>query len=544
MSVNATPVSYDHPSYSSLTPHDSIEIASDSGLEVFPGVGTAEDPYVIEGYNITTSNSNGIYIYGTTKHFIVRSCYVDAINYGILLWNVTDGTATIENNMCTNNDYGIYLDSSDGSTVTLNSCFQNKYYGIYLVNSVSSTVSDNFCNNDFGIYLVNSGSSNISNNDCNNNWYGLYLDNSDFSNVTNNEFNNNEYVGIYLYNSSSCFLSYNLLKENGLYGIDLLSYTANNNIHHNNFVDNNLGGTPQGHDDGTANYWYATATLEGNYWSDWSGTGSYSIDGAAGAIDLYPLDEPTVDLGPPVITDIIHSPSPPKELDTVNIKATVTSPYGVQSVTLHYRVNNGPWIEVIMTLLSGDFYSGTIGSFAVDDTIEYYITAIDNSVNHNEAIEDNGGLYYVLTVDSPDVIGSSITDITNIPTTPTEIDTVSIRAIVTDASGVQSVTLHYRVNNGLWIEVNMTHLSGDYYSGTIGPFVVDDAIEYYISALDNSVSLNLAINDNSGEYYSFTILSNEDNGEVTVPLTFSLLLPAITFLFLVFGIVVQQRRKK
>jgi len=38
--------------------------------------------------------------------------------------------------------------------------------------------------------------------------------------------------------------------------------------------------------------WYDSATLEGNFWSDWSGIGSYSIDGSASSEDLYPLDEP------------------------------------------------------------------------------------------------------------------------------------------------------------------------------------------------------------------------------------------------------------
>ncbi len=29
----------------------------------------------------------------------------------------------------------------------------------------------------------------------------------------------------------------------------------------------------------------------GNYWSCWSERGSYAIDGSAGAVDIYPLDE-------------------------------------------------------------------------------------------------------------------------------------------------------------------------------------------------------------------------------------------------------------
>ncbi|MBA7557896.1 hypothetical protein ES705_50674 [subsurface metagenome] len=139
--------------------------------------------------------------------------------------------------------------------------------------------------------LWDSGSSTVANNACsNNNMVGIYLDSSGSSTVINNTCSKN-YYGIYLYSSSSCVITYNLLQENEKYGIYLYN-SVNRLIHHNNFVDNNLGGTSQAFDDGANNYWYDTATKEGNYWSDWSGTGSYSIDGSASSEDLYPLDEP------------------------------------------------------------------------------------------------------------------------------------------------------------------------------------------------------------------------------------------------------------
>ena len=83
-----------------LTPHDRISITSDSEFEVFPGSGTSEDPYLIDGYNITTTSDEGIYIRGTTKYFIIRNCYVDANDYGIYITDVADGTATVINNTC------------------------------------------------------------------------------------------------------------------------------------------------------------------------------------------------------------------------------------------------------------------------------------------------------------------------------------------------------------------------------------------------------------------------------------------------------------
>ncbi len=385
-----------------LTPHGPISITSDSDFGIFPGTGTAEDPYLIDGYNITTTSQSGIYIRGTTKYFIVRNCYIDSNYYGIVINRAADGTVTvinntltncglsiseatlnayisytvennwvngkkigfytnldsviiaepvygqlilinctnvtvrdqilnsvstslflyscsssvIINNMCNNNgDYGIYLRYSGSSTVANNTCSNNNnvgiafefsgsstvinntcnnnYYGIYLYYSSNSTVANNTCsNNERGIRLADSGSSTVANNTCSNNdGEGIYLSYSSSSAIINNTFSNNNH-GIDLSSSISCVVTYNLIQENEKYGISFSSGSENNFIHHNNFIDNNLGGTSQACDDGTNNTWYDTATLEGNYWSDWSGIGNYSIYGSAGAIDLYPLDEP------------------------------------------------------------------------------------------------------------------------------------------------------------------------------------------------------------------------------------------------------------
>jgi parallel beta-helix repeat protein len=316
--INATTVSYNPPSYSSLTPHDSITVTSDSNFTDygFTGSGTAEDPYMIEGYNITTTSDDGIYITTTTKYFIIRNCYVDADKTNICIRDVADGTATVINNTCANSWNGIWIESSCNSTVSNNTCYNNDdsidlYYsgnstvsnnicynnghGIILSLSGSSTVVNNTCSNNAnlaGIGLVLSDNTTISDNTCNYNGWGIYISSSDSSTISKNTCSNNNIRGIWSSHSDFCVITYNLLQENVGYGV-YLSGTDSNIIHHNIFVDNNLGGTSQAYDERTSNIWYETETLEGNYWSDWSG-GSYSIDGSAGAIDPYPLGEPIV----------------------------------------------------------------------------------------------------------------------------------------------------------------------------------------------------------------------------------------------------------
>ncbi len=347
--------------------------------------------------NTTCSNNYfGIYLSSSDSSTVANNTCNNNNQIGIYIrYSVS---STVANNTCSNNIEGIFLFSSDSSTVTNNTC-SNNYFGIYLSSSDSSTVTNNTCsnNNQYGIYLEDSSRSTVTNNTCNsNNWESIYLSSSDSSTVTNNTCNNNDY-GIYLSSSDFCVVTYNVLQENVGYGVYLRYGSDNNFIHHNTFVDNRLGGTSQAYDEGFDNFWYDTETQYGNDWSDWSGTGTYDIDGSAGSVDIYPLGV-IVDIDPPLIVDIIHAPSTPTELDIISINVTITDASGVQSVTLHYRVNSGTWLEVSMTLISGNLYSVTIGLFTAGDTIEYYIKAIDNSADHNEAIDDNVGLYHSFTV--------------------------------------------------------------------------------------------------------------------------------------------------
>ncbi|GAJ01466.1 unnamed protein product, partial [marine sediment metagenome] len=95
----------------SLIPHSPIEIASDEDFVTygFQGNGTADNPYIIEGLNITTAHSLGIGISLTSKFFIIRNCHVETGGFGIGISVVADGTASIVNNTCISTSMGITL---------------------------------------------------------------------------------------------------------------------------------------------------------------------------------------------------------------------------------------------------------------------------------------------------------------------------------------------------------------------------------------------------------------------------------------------------
>jgi hypothetical protein len=207
-------------------------------------------------------------------------------------------------------------------------------------------------------------------------------------------------------------------------------------------------------------------------------------------------------------------PVSPTELSTVTITCNASDPNGINDVILSYRINGGAWVNTSMTLVVGITYTVDIGPFSYADFVEFLITAIDDYVTHNKAVDDNSGLYYNFTIGFSDVTGPTIEDIEHSPITPTDAETVDITCSVTDANGVEYVTLYYRINGGDWITEAMTLIAGTTYSCTIGTFSYADMIEYYIFAEDDSPNDNTASDDNGGAFYSFTVVSSDVTGPI------------------------------
>jgi parallel beta-helix repeat protein len=294
--------------------HDPINITNDNELAAVAnsGSGTVTNPYIITGWHISDSPTHGIIITGTTKYFRIEKCWIESsLGDGIRVDSVAPGTSIIANNTCTYNaDDGITLWFSDSATVTNNTCINNnrtgvsirssklltitkntcngnRWDGIYFLYSDSSSIANNTCtNNEKGLHLRHYYSSTVTDNICTNNGYGITLSYSDSSTVVNNLCDSNE-NGIYLSISDNNSVIWNSLVENGNFGIELDEESGNNFIHHNNFLRNGQDDS-QASDDGENNQWFNQKVLEGNYWSDYNGTGSYPIAGTAEAKDPYP----------------------------------------------------------------------------------------------------------------------------------------------------------------------------------------------------------------------------------------------------------------
>ena len=272
--------------------------------------------------------------------------------------------------------------------------------GISLLNSNYAEIYNNtftFFDNPEMSYLENSikvkssDSVNIHSNKFHRGNNSIYVETSSDVLITNNTFQNNYNEAIYLHTSSSDCL-----------------------IYYNSFFLNNPSGSSQGFDDGTSNIWYNSTTLTGNLWSDWSGTGSYSIDGASSSVDLYPIDTPLQFLETPEDYSYIEG----IEGNYLNWTTIDNNPDFYKIFRNNTEIDNGTWISSvpISILIDGlpiGIYNFTIllndtgGNIIID---EVWITVVENLPPYLVSFTDdyafvegipNQEIYWYIETDDP-----------------------------------------------------------------------------------------------------------------------------------------------
>ncbi|MFX1336681.1 MAG: NosD domain-containing protein [Promethearchaeota archaeon] len=374
------------------TPHSPIKISNNDGFAAIEanGTGSATNPYILEGLYIVTMGEHPIYIHDTSAYFVIRNCWVESreAGIGIYIQNATDGTVTLDNNICHKNQRGIYLDHSGSSTITNNLVTNASGSGIFLKASgrnslIGNTVTDNGGTGiGIGEYIPFSGGGEshecvlINNSIINNQGAGIELVGSSNCVLMNNTIAANNWNGIGIeLGGSSNFIFFNNIIINNNYGIDIY-YSDNNAIYYNNFI-NNVGGTSQvyvRHGD-MNNFTY-------NYWSDWTGPDEddngivdhpYPIEGDGNNSDIYPLVTPY-----PLPTHFPHfgpwtrvSPSGGGTyFGLIPITCPVVSNHEV-FYTISYSANNGSsWVTLVSGLTTLPYLWDTT---TVDDGDQYLI---------------------------------------------------------------------------------------------------------------------------------------------------------------------------
>ena len=92
------------------------------------------------------------------------------------------------------------------------------------------------------------------------------------------------------------------------------------------------------------------------------------------------------------------------------------------------------------------------------------------------------------------------------PETPLEGQEVKVFVNITDMSGVKNATILFKVNDGeIWFNATMSYNSSTrLFEGTIPEMPAGTTISYIVVIYDNLE--NVAIGDNEGEYYIYTVI--------------------------------------
>ncbi len=228
--------------------HFPIVIDSDDGFTAwdFSGSGTKDDPYIIEGLNIT-ADGYCISIFTTSVFFVIRDCYFKSVQYSA----------------------AIRLNQVDFGRVERCKIVQSGE-GLWLVQSSDCTI-DNIT-----VYGCNRG---------------VNLDWSHRISISNSTIFSNSY-GIDVGWSGNCSIVGNKIYRNVLRGVSLDANTYNCSIYANSVGWNGelYPGTQESNaeDNGQDNLWDDNVSI-GNYWTDYDNDGSYEIElGSAFSVDRHP----------------------------------------------------------------------------------------------------------------------------------------------------------------------------------------------------------------------------------------------------------------
>ncbi len=269
------------------------------------------------------------------------------------------------NKITSNKNDGIYVESSINNIISGNTISSNDLGGLFIEDSTGNTINDNVVasNSHEGVYVYYSSNNTVNSNTIIShiNWPAISLEGSDSNIVSNNTISRNK-IGIGLYEGSdSNTIVSNTISESEYVGIEIF-FSGGNLFHHNNLIGNRDHVYPDG-----ANTWDNGA--EGNYWSDYNGTGPYVIDSYNQ--DRYPLVNPYDETKP--VADA--------GLDQLVAKGTTVTFDGSGSTDnldiVNYGIVNYTWTFTdnttkVLTGIQANYTFYNIGNFSVTLNISDY----------------------------------------------------------------------------------------------------------------------------------------------------------------------------
>jgi parallel beta-helix repeat protein len=237
-------ITQNYTEHANIMINSDADFASQAMAENWTGDGTEENPFIIEGYNIT-HNGHNILIDNVTSSFEIRNCLListlslpraDPYDNGIAIYNSANGKIA-NNTILGGSDSGVYLGSSN-MEVTGNyfSYFDILSYRGIIFQDSSGTVSFNVVA-DFredGIYVLESRNVNVESNVITNGDSGITIEASSDILVSNNLLNDGP--GIRIINANDCTVSNNEISYASGEGI-VLSDTLFSTVEYNTIIE-------------------------------------------------------------------------------------------------------------------------------------------------------------------------------------------------------------------------------------------------------------------------------------------------------------------
>jgi parallel beta-helix repeat protein len=249
--------------------------------------------------NAVISNTTSAIALGHCVNCTVSFSNVSWSRFGILL-SKCEEVFILNNTVGPSNECGIHLNDSSLCFVLGNDVFGNVQSGINCIKGMSNAICWNrvFGNGYYGIDCWEGFVMIILGNTVFDNIDGISVNMAPFSQLSLNVVENKTGIGITIgWGSSVCFIFYN-------------------------HIGWNQGGNAV--DDGSSNLW-DMGVNNGNFWSDYSGTGVYPIPGSVGSVDNNPFK---IDDIPPSITT-----TTPTATRTTTTTTTSTSPTETNTTT-------------------------------------------------------------------------------------------------------------------------------------------------------------------------------------------------------------------
>lgn len=211
---------------------------------------------------------------------------------------------------------------------------------------------------------------------------------------------------------------------------------------------------------------------------------------ASGSAALWRVDDLLITgeettAGVPQITGIGNTPISPTDEESVTVSATITDDGTISTAEIKWGTESGSYPNSVSMTNSADVYSGDIPAQTSGTTVYYVIEATDNDSETNRSDENS---YTVVLNELP-----QITNVSHLPSTPTEGDDVVVSATITDSDGtISSTSLKWGTSTGVYPnEINMTVSSANtYISDSNIPAQQDGTVVYFVlKAEDNEAGI-------------------------------------------------------